>query len=114
MKRALMLATVASTIDQFNRDNIDILIKTGYKVDVACNFESGSTTSKERVAQFRQELEDMGVTTYQIESSRKITDIGSMKKAYNEIKQLADENNYEIVHCHTPICGVITRLACKT
>lgn len=108
-----MLATVASTIDQFNMDNISILQSMGYNVDVACNFENGSTTSIERVKQFRQELKDMDVNTYHVASSRKISDIKSMRKAYKTIKNLAEENCYDIVHCHTPICGVITRLACR-
>lgn len=37
-KCVLMLASVASMIDQFNMSNIDILLNMGYKVDVACNF----------------------------------------------------------------------------
>lgn len=38
MKRVLMLASVASMIDQFNMPNIALLQKLGYQVDVACNF----------------------------------------------------------------------------
>lgn len=49
MKKALMLASVASMIDQFNMDNIKLLQNMGYEVDVVTNFEYGSTTSQERV-----------------------------------------------------------------
>lgn len=41
MKRMLMLASVASMIDQFNMPNIELLQKMGYEVHVACNFEKG-------------------------------------------------------------------------
>ena len=33
-KKALMLASVASMIDLFNEDNINVLLELGYKVDV--------------------------------------------------------------------------------
>jgi len=42
MKRALILASVASMIDQFNMPFISLLQEMGYKVDVACNFEQGN------------------------------------------------------------------------
>ena len=47
-----MLASVASMIDLFNEDNINILLDYGYSVDVMANFEEGSITSAERVAQY--------------------------------------------------------------
>lgn len=48
MKKALMYASVASMIQQFNMNNIKLLQELGYEVDVACNFEFGSTISKEK------------------------------------------------------------------
>ena len=45
MKRALIYASVASMIQQFNMDNIRLLIDSGYQVDVACNMKEGSTIS---------------------------------------------------------------------
>ncbi|WP_026591899.1 glycosyltransferase family 4 protein [Bacillus sp. UNC437CL72CviS29] len=34
-------------------------------------------------------------------------------KAYKELKAIIDENGYKIIHCHTPMGGVITRLAAR-
>ena len=34
-------------------------------------------------------------------------------KAYKELKKIIDENDYKIIHCHTPIGGVLTRIAAK-
>ena len=48
-KSILILASVASMIDQFNMDNIKILLELGYRVEVACNFERGNTCSAERI-----------------------------------------------------------------
>lgn len=33
--------------------------------------------------------------------------------AYKDLKKLIQENNYDIIHCHTPVAGVLTRLAAK-
>ncbi|WMJ16347.1 glycosyltransferase family 4 protein [Geobacillus proteiniphilus] len=34
-------------------------------------------------------------------------------KAYKELKKLIDNNNYKIIHCHTPVGGVLARLAAR-
>lgn len=34
-------------------------------------------------------------------------------RAYREIKKLLERENYDLVHCHTPVGGAITRLAVK-
>ncbi|MEK3885891.1 glycosyltransferase family 4 protein [Bacillus sp. FSL K6-3431] len=33
--------------------------------------------------------------------------------AYNELKTIIEKNQYNIIHCHTPIGGVLTRLAAR-
>jgi len=108
-----MFASVASMIDLFNMENIHIMQDLGYEVDVACNFETGSITSKERVNEFRKELESCGIKTYNIPVPRKISAFGEMAKSYRKIDALMQKNKYDIVHCHSPIGGVIARLACK-
>jgi len=32
-------------------------------------------------------------------------------KAYKELKKIIDQNQYALIHCHTPMGGVLTRLA---
>ena len=49
----LMLASVASMIDQFNMPNIELLIQMGYNVHVACNFESGSACSVQKIEKLK-------------------------------------------------------------
>ena len=111
--KALMLASVASMLDQFNRNNIALLEKLGYQVNIACNFEEGNTSSKEQVIAFRNQMEKEGIETIQIPIPRKISAIGKILKSYRMVKKLVKENHYDIVHCHSPIGGVITRLACR-
>ncbi|MDQ0242547.1 glycosyltransferase EpsD [Bacillus fengqiuensis] len=34
-------------------------------------------------------------------------------QAYKELKSIIDQNNYSIIHCHTPMGGVLARLAAR-
>jgi UDP-glucose 4-epimerase len=112
-KKALMLASVASMIELFNEDNINILLDLGYQVDVACNFEEGSITSQERVDKYKKKLEERGIGTYQIPIPRSISRVKEIVSSYQVTKKLVDNNDYQIVHCHSPIGSVICRLACR-
>lgn len=111
--KALMLASVASMIDLFNADNINILLKLGYDVDVATNFEFGSITSQKRVNEYKQELMDRGIGVYNIPIPRKLNKIKEIITSYIIVKKLVDEKKYQLVHCHSPIGGVICRIACR-
>ena len=51
-KRVLMLSTVASTIGQFNRDNIKLLQSLGYEVHIAANFSDTSAWPREGIDPF--------------------------------------------------------------
>lgn len=109
-KSMLMLASVASMIDQFNMSNIEILLKLGYKVDVACNFKEGNTCSAERIEDLKHRLKKMNVAYYQIDFTRNVMDFPQIIKAYNQVKNLVFNKKYDFIHCHSPIGGVIGRM----
>lgn len=111
MKRALIYASVASMIQQFNMDNIRLLIDSGYQVDVACNMKQGSTITIEKIESMKQELEMMGVKIYHIPIPRKITAVGEIIESFNFTRKLINEREYALIHCHSPIGGMICRLA---
>lgn len=110
-KRVLILASVASMIDQFNVPNIRLLQKLGYSVDVACNFLQGNSCSVEQIAKLKILLEEMGVRYYQIDFSRSVFRFDKNYQAYRQVKNLMKNNQYSFVHCHSPIGGVIGRIA---
>lgn len=110
-KKALMYASVASMIQQFNMDNIRLLQELGYEVDVACNMKHGSTISDEKVFLMKSELETMGVHVYHIPVPRSITNIKDIWKSFWITRKLINEQEYSLIHCHSPIGGVICRLA---
>ncbi|MCR8925020.1 glycosyltransferase family 4 protein [Priestia megaterium] len=49
---------------------------------------------------------------YNISIQRSPFHMGNMK-AYRELKTVIDENKYNIIHCHTPMGGVLARLAAR-
>lgn len=111
--KAIMIASVASMIDQFNMQNIQILLDEGFDVDVVCNCESGNTISNDRVQDLIQRLEKKGVNVKHLPIPRKITDLLDIKKSIVELKKMFEEQSYTLMHCHSPIGSVIARTAAK-
>ena len=112
-KKVLQIASVASMIDLFNADNLKILEALGCEIDVAANFSNGSITSQKRVDAYKEELENRGISVFNIPIPRSIFKIKEIITAYRQVKKMAMERHYKIVHCHSPIGGVIARLACR-
>ena len=108
--KVLLLASVASMIDQFNMSNIEILQNLGYEVDVACNFEEGNTCSTERIAELKKRLASINVNYFQIDFTRKVMNLLQDMKAYEQVKKIVIENEYTFIHCHSPIGGVVGRI----
>lgn len=110
-KRALMYASVASMIQQFNMANIRLLLESGYEVDVVCNLEQGSTITPEKIAAMRSELEGMGVRVIHVPIPRKISAIGEIITSFRMSRQIIAQGEYSLIHCHSPIGSVLCRLA---
>lgn len=112
MKKALIIASVASMIEQFNMNNIKLLQELGYQVDVATNFENSGTITQKRSNELKQELKEINVNCFQIDFNRSILSSNNIK-AYRQVKKIINENNYNLIHMHSPIGGVCGRLAAK-
>lgn len=113
MKRALIVASVASHIEQFCMNDAALLRELGYEVDVACNFERGNACSAEKVAAFLKRLDAEGYGHTQIDFDRGASHLSAHVRAYRQIKRLIDGNGYDLIHCHTPIGGAICRAAAR-
>lgn len=113
MKKALVLASVASMIDQFNMQNIRLLLDAGYQVDVIANFENGNTITDERIADLKRRLADLSVEVHHVPIPRSIFDIKGIISSLKEVRETCNEKKYNLVHCHSPIGSVIARLGAK-
>lgn len=102
-KKVLLVATVQSHIAQFHKPLINMLHEMGYEVHVAAH---DNLSQKNGI---------------KIENADKIFNVkferSPFKKeniqAYRQIRKILKQNSYDIIHCNTPMGGVIARLAGK-
>lgn len=111
--KILMVATTASMIGEFNLENIKILQNLGFEVEVACNFEKGSSWSVAESQKLKGYLEDKGCTCYHIDIARSPTKVVDNYKAYTQLTRIVANDQITLLHCHTPMGGVLTRLVAK-
>lgn len=109
--KALIVTTVASTIDQFCMNDISILLQD-YDIQVAANFTAGNNTSEERIKEFKAELGAKNIIINEMDFNRNPVCIDNLI-AYKKLKRLIEKNSFNLIHCHTPIAAMLTRLAAK-
>ncbi len=105
MKKALIVTALARFTKSFLTNDIVTLQNMGYEVHCAANIHH---TGAECMSEY---FNEMNVIFHQIDfsSSKPI----SMKtvKSYKEMVELFKSEKFDVIHCHTPIAGVITRYA---
>lgn len=97
MEKILYTASTDIHLMNFHIPYIKLLSERGYEVHVACN---GDRQIPYASKQFKVAFQRLPIDKKNIE-------------AYKFLKNLIHENEYSLVHCHTPTCGVITRLAAR-
>ena len=101
--RVLYVTTISLTMNSFFKPHIEMLVREGHNVDIACNFNDLALDKL---------YDKLGCNFYQIDFSRSPLSKDNIK-AYGQLKKVIEKGNYDIVHCHTPNASVITRLACR-
>lgn len=97
IKKVLFTATVDSHILHFHIPYLKMFKENGYEVHVATNGdETIPYCDKKHKISFER-------------SPFKINNL----KAIKQLKKVIDEEKFEIIHCHTPMGSVVTRLAAK-
>lgn len=100
--RILYVTTIGLTMGFFT-NFIKELIDGGNTVEIAVNETDVSVPEVYR---------DWGCAVHQIDWSRTPFHPVNLR-AIRQLRALVAKNRYDIVHCHTPVAGVCTRLACK-
>lgn len=102
-KKVLFTATVVKThINVFHFPYLKWLKKRGYEVHVAAK---NDFINEPCIIPNCDKYYDVKFARFPFSK----TNI----KAYKQLKKLIQENNYDIIHCHTPVAGVLTRLAAR-
>lgn len=106
MKKALIIATVAGFVATFELNDIRLLQLLGYEVYCATNVNALVNEEK------KQMLRNTGTKLIQIDFSR--TPFSKqMIQAYQQLKAVFKENDFDTVHCHTPVGGVLGRIVAQ-
>lgn len=104
MKKALYVATVVKThIMEFHIPYLKMLKEMGFETAVAARNDY-------------ENPEDCAIPYcdhyYDIHFERSPFSFANIK-AYKELKRIIDEGHYDIIHCHTPVAAILTRIAAK-
>lgn len=97
MKKVLFVATVESHLYSFHIPYLKWFKEQGYEVHTACN---------------GKDLILPADKSFNIPFQRSPFKMDNIK-AYKELKTIIDKENYDIIHCHTPMGGALTRLAAR-
>lgn len=103
MKKVLLVATVQSHISQFHRPLAELLHLYGYEVHVA---------AKNNLAEKNGLKLDFADKVFDVPFSRSPKSKDNIL-AYKILKSILDGEQYDVVHCNTPMGGVVTRLAAR-
>lgn len=98
MTKVLLVANVAKEhVNKFHIPTIKYLQSQGLQVDVACAVDAEVPA---------------GDHIYNMSWKRSPFTLGTFKGIY-ELKSLIEKNGYDIVYCHTPVGGLVARLAAR-
>ena len=97
MKKVLFTATVDSHILCFHLPFLKLFKENGYEVHVATNGDEEIPYCDKKI---------------KISFERSPFKINNLK-AINELRKIINEEKYDIIHTHTPMGSVVTRLAAK-
>lgn len=101
MKKVLLTATVQSHIVQFHKPLVQMLHEKGYEVHVA---------ARNNLAEKNGLSLDFADRVFDVPFSRSPKSRDNFT-AYRMLKQIIADGGYAVVHCNTPMGGIVTRLA---
>ena len=101
--KVLLVATVQSHICQFHRPLVSMLHEHGCEVHVA---------ARNNLAEKNGLKLDFVEQVFDVPFQRSPFSPKNLG-AYKQLKKIIDEGGYDVVHCNTPVGGVVGRLAAR-
>ena len=105
MKKALIITTVSGFVPQFEMNNVHILQELGYEVHYASNFHTPIYGNN------NERLKGTDIICHQIDFVRSPYNIERNLIALEQLISLMRKERFHLVHCHTPMGGVLGRIA---
>lgn len=101
--KVLLTATVQSHICQFHKPLVEVLHAHGCEVHVA---------AKDNLAEKNGLKLDFVDKVFNVPFARSPKSTDNIK-AYKQLKKIITEGQYDVIHCNTPMGGIVTRLAAR-
>lgn len=101
--KVLLTATVQSHICQFHKPLVEVLHQHGCEVHVA---------ARNNLAEKNGLKLDFVEKVYDIPFARSPKSTDNIR-AYKELRRIVESEKYDIIHCNTPMGGIVTRLASR-
>lgn len=106
MKKALIVTRISGFVPQFEMSHVDILKEMGYEIHYAANYNTvvyGKDNSR---------LDGTGIIRHQIDFERSPFS-PSVIKACRQLCELLEKEQFDLIHCHMPMSGVVTRICAQ-
>lgn len=103
MKKVLLVATVQSHIAQFHKPLAEVLHAHGCEIHVA---------ARNNLAEKNGLQLDFVEQIFDIPFSRSPKSTDNIR-AYRELEKILAQEHYDVIHCNTPMGGIVTRLAAR-
>jgi len=101
MKKALVVCHMGRHYRKFGQYDIKTLLNMGYEVEFAANFNLEI-----------DKVNDKSIKIHQVDFQRSPFSLKNIK-AYRQLKKIINSNQYDLIHCQSPVGGVLARLAAK-
>lgn len=112
-KKVLIVASVISFIEWFNKENVDYLnTKKECELHIACNFDYMEDTDEERTLEYIKRIKNEGVILHNVHFARSPFNSQNIR-CYKQLKKIINENHFDLIHVHTPTVSILTRLAAR-
>lgn len=106
MKKILFISNIVKGVTNFSKTSLIAAQKLGYEFHIAANI---NFANKENI---ESDEKKYGVKIHHIPFKRNPFNLKNIR-AYLKLIKLIKSENYDIVHCNTPVGGVLGRLASK-
>ena len=101
MKKILIVSTVSRQYYLFEQGNIEVLKSLGYEIHGAANFDDAN-----------ERLDALDIIRHPFDIQRSPFSLKNIK-AYKQLKKIMKSEKFDVVHCHSPMGGVLARLAAR-
>ncbi|KGK91278.1 hypothetical protein DP73_04780 [Desulfosporosinus sp. HMP52] len=101
MKKILIVSTVSRQFYLFEQGNIEVLHSLGYEVHAAANFRDANPR-----------LDELNIVRHPFDIQRSPFSFKNIK-AYKQLKEIMKSEDFDAVHCHSPMGSVLARLAAR-